>query len=82
MTEISTFLHETAQFGYVFESHAVTKELKLRDLLSLNYTERNQRMKTNLIHPFVDRQNNQKEFRISFHECHPFVIYADEENLR
>lgn len=82
MTEVSTFLYERAQFGYVIEYHSKKKTLKLRDLLSSNYTENNQSTKNNLNHPFVNRENRQKEFRISFHQCHPYVIYVDVDNLR
>lgn len=81
MTKISKFFYENSQFGYAYELDAVTRTLKLRDLLTLNI-ESNHTIKTNLIHPFVNRENNRKEFRLSFYNCSPFIIYVDEENLR
>lgn len=82
MTEISKYFYENSQFGYIYEVDTVTKKVKLRNLLSFHFVESNQTMKTNLIHPFIDRDNNQKEFRLSFHDYFPYIIYVDEENLR
>lgn len=78
MADVSTFFCEIAQFGYIFEYHSVANTLRLRNLLSLHYTN----ITSNLQHPFISRENHQKEFRISFHHCFPYVIYADEKNLR
>lgn len=80
MTVITNFFYANSQFGYLYELDVVTKEVKLRDLLSFNHTANNQSIQTNLVHPFVNRE--QKEFRISFYNCSPFIIYVDEENFR
>lgn len=81
--KISNIFHNRSLFGYVFEFDELTKTVNgIMDLLTLNYTITADYPKTNLIHPFVDRKNTEKVFRISFHECFPYVIYADEQNLR
>lgn len=77
MAEISKFFYENAHFGYVYEFDYNSLTMKLRDFLSLDLGSQ-----SNLIHPFVNRDNNQKEFRTSFYNCSPFIIYVDEENLR
>lgn len=81
--KISNLFHKRSLFGYIVEFDELTSTLNgIRDLLTLNYTVTADYPKTNLIHPFVDRKNTKKVFRISFHECFPYVIYADEKNLR
>lgn len=82
MNEIMNFFYENSQFGYLYEVDSVTEKVKLRDLLTFKYVEGDRRNETNLIHPFVNRENDQKGFRISFYNCSPFIIYVDEENLR
>lgn len=79
LNEISKFFYEKAQFGYVFELDEITRTTRLRDFLSLNVQHI---IPSNLNHPFVNRKNNQKEFRLSFYNCSPFVIYVDEKNFR
>lgn len=81
LTEISKFFYENGQFGYAYELNAVTKEMTLRNFLSPD-VESNRKIQSNLIHPIVNRENNEKEFRLSFYNCSPFVVYVDEENLR
>lgn len=81
LTELSKFFYENAQFGYIYEVDAISGEMKLRDLLSLSI-ESHPTIQTNLIHPLVNRENNQNGMRLSFFNCSPYVIYVDEENLR
>lgn len=81
LTEISKFFYENAQFGYVYEVDAATKTTNLRNFLTLN-VESSRPIQSNLIHPFVNRENTEKEFRLTFYNCSPFIIYVDEENLR
>lgn len=82
ISQISAFFYENSQFGYLYELNEATKTTRLLDLLSFNYVDHGQGLQSNLMHPFVNRENNEKEFRISFHECYPYIIYADEDNLR
>lgn len=82
LTETSEFFHKNAQFGFVYEFEADTKTVKLRDLLSMNIESDPTIIGSNLIHPIVNRQNKQKEIRLTFYNCPPFIIYVDEESLR
>lgn len=78
-TELSKFFYENAQFGYVYEVDAVSRKMKVRDFLRIQSSHT---IQSNLMHPIVNRENNQNELRLSFFSCSPYVIYVDEENLR
>ncbi|KAJ6643303.1 hypothetical protein Bhyg_08262, partial [Pseudolycoriella hygida] len=78
--EISNFFYTNYQFGFAYEFDATTKDVKLRDFLTLNRTH-GHKIKSNLFHPFVNRRDNRKEFRLSFYNCSPFIIYVDEDNF-
>lgn len=80
--QISSFFYEKSQFGYLYELDEATKKIKLLDLLSFNYVDHNESGRTNLVHPFLNRENTEKEFRVTFHECYPYIIYVNEDNLR
>lgn len=80
---ISNIFYNRSIFGYIIEFNPLTKIFfGLRDILTLNHIVVSDYQKTNFIHPFLDRKNPKKVFRISFHECFPYVLYTDEENLR
>ncbi len=80
--KISEFLYEKAHFGYVFEFHSDTKKMGLRDLLTNNYTTEPSQQQRNSIHPFVDRRNKKKQFRVRFNHCYPYVIIVDANEQR
>lgn len=74
---ISKFFHENAQFGYAYEFNVNASMMGTRDFLSLNGPT-----ESNLDHPFVNRHNDEKVFRLSFYDCYPFIIYVDEGSMR
>lgn len=73
---LSQLFHEKGHFGYIFEFNSDTNKMRLRDLLTLQITE-TKRSQRNFIHPFVDRQNRNKKFRIRVNQCYPYVIVED-----
>lgn len=73
---LSQLFYEKSHFGYIFEFNSDTNRMQLRDLLTLQITETKRRQR-NLIHPFVDRQNRNKQFRVRFSHCYPYVIIED-----
>ncbi|KAJ6649859.1 hypothetical protein Bhyg_05100, partial [Pseudolycoriella hygida] len=79
MEKLSRFLYEKAHFGYVFELNSLRKKMALRDLLTLQLTE-SKRKQQNLVHPFVDRRNRKKQFRVRLNNCYPYVIIEVEDS--
>lgn len=77
ISELSQIFYETAHFGYIFESNSITKKMGLRDLLTLEFTDSKPKAKRNTIHPFVDRQNQKKQFRVRLNHCYPYIIIED-----
>lgn len=77
--EIKKILYENAQFGYLYEFNANTSTVQLHNFLSFTDILP---FRTNLNHAFVDRTNKEKEFRMSFYDCPPYVIYDNEGSLR
>lgn len=78
--ELSQFLYKKAYFGYVFEFDLDTNKMRFRDLLTRRVNKRitdSDRRHSNLIHPFVDRRNRKKQFRVRFSHCYPYVIVID-----
>ncbi len=83
LAKISNIFNSRSFFGYIVELDELELDsVKLRDLLTLNYTMAVDIPKNNFAHPFLNRKNPDKVFRISFHECFPYVVYVDEKNLR
>lgn len=76
LAELTKYFYENAQFAYAYEFNESTRTILLQDILPV----RNDRIPFH--HPILNRNNDQKEFRLTLYECYPFIIYVDEENLR
>lgn len=80
--ELSKFFSQEAHFGYIFEFNSDNGQIGLRDLLTNQYTVQYSWTNKSFIHPFVDRRNRKKHFRVRFNNCYPYVIIENTTQQR
>lgn len=82
LDDLSTVFYKKALFGYIFEFNTTAKKTQLHNLLTNRYIDEPSRGQVNVIHPFVDRRNRNKRFRVRFNNCYPYVIILNATEQR